>query len=215
MLPSENRVQIEQGYEKLADAAYKYLPEPVVDVCREFSRILLAAWLPTVDRDPKGDLGTLARAVPDDRLISEAEKTANTLFVVLSFIKEMSPQSAEDHSYLVEREWRIVKGMELAGHPSGFRSLTNKEKVALCAKRPIWKAARQSTDINIIARYGSTPVIDSFVYFNGLPSYGPVAQFMDKILVPDESEANWVRRFLSDHASYFGASPPSVITFPT
>jgi hypothetical protein len=69
VLPSESRAQIEQGYEKLADAAYKYLPEPVVDVCREFSRILLAAWLPTVDRDPKGDLGTLARAVPDDRPI--------------------------------------------------------------------------------------------------------------------------------------------------
>lgn len=69
VLPSENRAQIEQGYEKTADAAYKYLPEPVVDACREFARILLAAWLPSIDRDSKGDLGALARAVPDERVI--------------------------------------------------------------------------------------------------------------------------------------------------
>jgi hypothetical protein len=149
-----------------------------------------------------------------DQIISDAQATAHTLFLVLSFIKEMSPQSAEDHSYLFEREWRIVRGIELAGHPSGFRGLTDKEKDALCAKRPVWKAARQSTDINITARYGSTPVIDSFLYFNGLPSHGTVAQFIDTILVPDDSEANWVKRFLSEHASYFGPALPSVITFP-
>jgi len=150
-----------------------------------------------------------------DQIISEAQATAHTLFLVLSFIKEMSPQSAEDHSYLLEREWRIVRGIELAGHPSGFRGLTDKEKDVLCAKRPVWKAGGQSTDINITARYGSKPVIDSFQFFDGLPSHGTVAQFIDKILVPDDSEANWVRGFLSAHASYFGSALPSVITFPT
>lgn len=58
------------------------------------------------------------------------------------------------------------------------------------------------------------PVIDSFQYFNGLPGKETVAQLIDTILVPDESEAQWVRNFVAGHVSYFGASIPRVITFP-
>ena len=49
-------------------------------------------------------------------------QVAHSIFMVLSFIKEMSPQSAEDHSYLFEREWRIVAGLTFAGQPSPFRN---------------------------------------------------------------------------------------------
>jgi hypothetical protein len=41
---------------------------------------------------------------------------------------------------------------------------------------PVWRENRQSQDINITARYGDTPVIDSFQYFNGFPGKKTVAQ---------------------------------------
>jgi len=149
-----------------------------------------------------------------EQLVPEMEKTANLIFTVLSFIKEMSPQAAEDHSYLFEREWRIVFGVGRAGQPSAFRALTQGEKDSLCARRPAWREGRQSKDINITARYGTVPIIDSFQYFNGLPNKETVAQLMDTILVPDESEACWVRNFVVERASHFGDKSPNVITFP-
>jgi hypothetical protein len=149
-----------------------------------------------------------------DQLVNEMQQVAHSIFMVLSFIKEMSPQSAEDHSYLFEREWRLVAGLGLAGQPSPFRALTPEEKDALCARRPVWREKRQSRDINITARYGDTPVIDSFQYFNGLPGQETVAQLIDTVLVPDESEAQWVRNFVAGNAGHFGASVPKVVTFP-
>ena len=109
---------------------------------------------------------------------------------------------------------RLVAGLGLAGQPSAFRALIQDEKDALCAGRPVWREKRQSNDINITARYGDTPVIDSFQYFNGLPGKETVARLIDTILVPDESEAEWVRNFVAGRASDFGASVPKVITFP-
>ena len=48
--------------------AHNYMPVPIVDVCREFTRVILAAWLPTVGGEPKGDLGDLIKVVPPDRV---------------------------------------------------------------------------------------------------------------------------------------------------
>jgi hypothetical protein len=73
---------------------------------------------------------------------------------------------------------------------------------------------RQSKDINITARYGTAPVVDSFQYFKGLPGKETVAQLIDTILVPDESEAKWVTDFVAGHPSHFGAGVPKVVTFP-
>lgn len=67
-LPTERRKQILEGNEKVADATHKYMPVPIVDVCREFARVILAAWLPTVGREPEGDLGDLIKIVPDERV---------------------------------------------------------------------------------------------------------------------------------------------------
>ena len=150
-----------------------------------------------------------------DQLVNELQQVANSIFMVLSHIKEMSPETAEDHSYLFEREWRLVAGFGLVGQPSPFRTLTQEEKDALCARKPVWRQKRQSHDINITARYGETPVIDSFRYFDGLPGKETVAQLIDTILVPDESEAQWVAKFIAGHASQFGENVPKVITFPT
>jgi hypothetical protein len=66
-----------------------------------------------------------------------------------------------------------------------------------------------------MARYGVAPVVDSFQYFNGLPGKATVAELIDTILVPDESEAQWVETFIAGHASHFGTSAPKIITFPS
>jgi hypothetical protein len=62
-----------------------------------------------------------------DQIVNELQQVSHSIFMVLSFIKEMSPQSAEDHSYLFEREWRLVAGFGFAGQPSPFRTLTSDE----------------------------------------------------------------------------------------
>ena len=149
-----------------------------------------------------------------DQLVREMEQTANSIFMVLSFIKEMSPRTAEDHSYLFEREWRIVSGLAFAGQPSAFRPLTQGEKDALCARRPPWREKRQSEDTNVTARYGAAPVVDSFEYFNGLSGKENVAQLIETILVPDQSEARWVRNFVKGRANHFGGKGPNIIVFP-
>ncbi len=79
-LPPEKCQQVSEGFERVADAAQKYMPVPIVDVCREFARITLAAWLPTVGGNPEGDLGALIKAVPDDRVgIKSAARIINRL----------------------------------------------------------------------------------------------------------------------------------------
>jgi hypothetical protein len=66
-IPADRRDQIASAREKTIDAALRYLPVPVVDVCREFARIILSAWLPTVGRSGAGDLAEQFRRVPDDK----------------------------------------------------------------------------------------------------------------------------------------------------
>ncbi len=149
-----------------------------------------------------------------DRLTEEVGKVADTITLVLSYIKEMSPSSAEDYSYLLEREWRIVYGFDFTGKPSTSRVLTQEEKDNLCAKNPIWREIRRSEDINITSRFGSAPVIDSFRYFNGIPGKATVAQQIDSIIVPDEKEKDWVETFILTHSTLFGGTQPKVVAFP-
>jgi hypothetical protein len=81
-LPTVRRKQILDGFEKVADAAHKYMPVPIVDGCREFARVILAAWIPTVGgNEPKGeDLGDVIKAVPCDYVgIKSAAEIINRL----------------------------------------------------------------------------------------------------------------------------------------
>jgi hypothetical protein len=149
-----------------------------------------------------------------DRLVQEMGKVADAVYLVLSFIKEMSPSSSEDYSYLQEREWRLVNALEIAGRPSSFRVLNQEEKELLCAQRPIWRESRRSEDINIIARFGTAPVIDSFRYFNGISGKATVAQNIDTIIVPDQTEKEWGEEFVSTNPHLFCGNRPKVVIFP-
>ena len=67
-LPTDKGKEIFDAFEKVADAANIQLPVSVVDVCREFVRVVLAAWLPTLGGNAEGkDLRDLINVVPDDR----------------------------------------------------------------------------------------------------------------------------------------------------
>ncbi len=58
-------LEIKAAYEKVVDAALKYAPVPVVDVCRESTRVILAKYL-----NSSGDLGPLIKKIPNDRLMT-------------------------------------------------------------------------------------------------------------------------------------------------
>lgn len=153
--------------------------------------------------------------IQGDQLRSEMEQVRNAISMVLSFIKEMSPSDIENHSYPLEREWRIVSGMNLTGQPSAYRQLTDAEKEKLCTTRPAWRKQRESSDVNISSRYGAAAIVDSFQFFNGLSDRATVAQCIATILVPDQSEAQWAQTFIINHANRFSKSaPPRVVIFP-
>jgi len=153
--------------------------------------------------------------VGSEQLVKEMEQVKNAVYTVLSFIKEMSPSDVENHSYLLEREWRLVSGMNRTDQTPAYRQLTSAEKETLCATKPAWRKPRESSDVNISSRYGTAPVIDSFQFFNGLPHRATVAQSIDTILVPDESEARWVEKFVIDQPRLFVESaPPRIVIFP-
>ena len=68
-LPEEKKTEIREGFEKVVDVAPIQIAESVVDVCREFARLLLAAWLPTIDvTGASGDLDNLIKKVPEPQV---------------------------------------------------------------------------------------------------------------------------------------------------
>lgn len=157
----------------------------------------------------------LGGTVSGATLAKQLDDTVNALFMMLSFIKEMSPISDEDYRYLYEREWRLVAGFQLKGYSPPCVPLTPSQKEALCLHRPEWTQKRTSSDANIAARFPDTPVVDSFEYFNGIPGLQTVAQSIHSVLVPTPEEAVWLSDFLSKNAAMFGASLPEIIVFPS
>ena len=69
-------IEIKDAYEKVLDAALKYAPIPVVDVCRESARVVLAKWLRKIgelDDEKPEDLDRLINKIPAKfRMISSA-----------------------------------------------------------------------------------------------------------------------------------------------
>lgn len=106
-LPPEKKKEIQEGFEKVVDVAPIQIAESVVDVSREFARLLLAAWLPTIGvADTAKDLGKLVNKVPKDRVA-----IANAA----SVINRLHPRGKSS-----ERECQAGKGQEI-------RSLSNED----------------------------------------------------------------------------------------
>lgn len=147
-----------------------------------------------------------------DELLQWLQYGRNCIERALSFVKEMSPPSAEDFRYLYEREWRIVEGIQIKGKDS-CRPLTDDEKRELVAINPTWKNAPTTNDINIQVRYPSVPLIDSFRMFGGISDR--VSQKIDVVLVPDLNEKQFVDDLVSKDPNAFRSGGPEVFVFPT
>ncbi len=69
-------IELKDIYEKILDAALKYAPVPVVDVCRESTRVVLAKWLRRIgelDDEKPEDLSQLIDKIPAEyRMVSSA-----------------------------------------------------------------------------------------------------------------------------------------------
>jgi hypothetical protein len=115
-LPAERRDQIREGFTKVADVAHNYMPVPIVDVCREFARVIVAAWLPSIGKEPKGDLGALIKEIPDEYL---AVKSAAEI------INRLHPRGKSAEHERQEQKGRIIRDVsaedsELSVSLSGF-----------------------------------------------------------------------------------------------
>ncbi len=109
-LPAEKRKEVQEGFEKVVDVAPIQIAESVVDVCREYARLLLAAWLPTVDvTGVTGDLGGLVSKVPQER---------NGIANAASVINRLHPRGKSS-----ERERQAEKKQEVRPLSDGDASL--------------------------------------------------------------------------------------------
>lgn len=73
-----DKAPIQEALDKLVDAFHKQHPTPIVDVTRETTRVILAAWMgsPAATQD----LGAVIRKIPEDRtLVREAAYIVNRL----------------------------------------------------------------------------------------------------------------------------------------
>lgn len=70
-LPEGKKKEIREGFEKVVAVAPIQIAESVVDVCREFARLLLAEWLLTVGVAVVcgDDLGKLIKKIPQDKWV--------------------------------------------------------------------------------------------------------------------------------------------------
>lgn len=132
-------------------------------------------------------------------LMASAKGVVNNLS---SFIKEMSPSESDDHSYIYEREWRIVSGMEIEGK-SIFRALTSKEKTELARARPDWAKAMMPTTLLPNHIYPTEPMLDKFHYFNGIPGGSTVSQAVEVIYVPDFDFKEKVESYVNGNTGRF------------
>lgn len=134
---------------------------------------------------------------------SEAERTVEnarqSIYHIMSYVKEMSGKDADDHRFLYEREWRLVSGIT---HSVGeaFRTLTPDEREELCTMVPSWRDPLQRSDGYVLI---PGPLVNSFHFFNGIPGQKTVAQLAEVIIVPTVQFANRVRAYISKNQELF------------
>ena len=142
-----------------------------------------------------------------DDLITHAR---NSVHWFLSFVKEMSSQSADDYRYLYEREWRIVAGAERNGK-SSCRVLNQEEKNRLRRMHPRW-ADRLEPRPSIGPATERVRMLDAFRFFNGLDGQ-TVSQAIEVILVPNEALKTQVKEYVEIYPRKFCDSGPEIRIF--
>jgi hypothetical protein len=128
---------------------------------------------------------------------------------MLSFVKEMSPHDRDNQKYLYEREWRIVATISDA-----FRDPTMEEREQLVGQNGVWGQPPNTHDADILARFGSRPLVEQFAFFRGGPGQQTVSQEIEVILVPNEKMQARVVEYIAQHAVAFRADGPDVRILP-
>ncbi len=147
---------------------------------------------------------------PVSRTREEAEAIKQSVLRMVSFLKEMSSKTEDDHQYLYEREWRIVRGALLPESGDPCRELTEAERQELLARRPEWGEPMEANDPRVTHQLTGKPLIDSFHFFNGLPGQKTVSQAIEVILAPDSQFADCVRKYVEEHPQRFREARPQV-----
>ena len=140
----------------------------------------------------------------------EAERTVElsrqSIYHIMSYVKEMSGKDADDHRFLYEREWRLVSGISNS-LGDAFRILTPDEREELCTMVPSWRDPLQRSDGHIPT---PEPLVNSFHFFNGIPGQKTVAQLAEVIIVPTAQLANRVQVYVSQHEDLFRPGGPEI-----
>lgn len=144
--------------------------------------------------------------VDSNSVEQQVETCRQAIHHVSSYVKAMSPTGTDDHSYLYEREWRIVSGVQYAGR-NPFRSLTVEECDELCATRPEWREPLQHSGGYV---YDAAPLINSFHFFNGIPDGVSVGNSIAVILAPSQPFAEKVRQFVCANSALFCSGKPEI-----
>ncbi|MCW3110091.1 MAG: hypothetical protein JWQ09_4597 [Segetibacter sp.] len=139
------------------------------------------------------------------------EGSRQTIYHILSLIKEMSSGNEEDYRYLYEREWRIVSGMNLGGGKNLYKNLSHSEKAELIALVPDWGRPIQTNDPQISKLLSNELLIDTFCFFNGINE--PVSKKIEVIFVPNEKFKIRVVSFIENNKKSFMDGGPLVQIF--
>ncbi len=139
------------------------------------------------------------------------DRAVHSLIRIGSFFKEMSTKEADDHRYLYEREWRIVRGVSSRSTGDPFRKLTAAEKEELTKAVPEWGKPMQSDDPRLNSNLPKdSPLIDSFWFFKGIPGRQTVSQMVEVITVPDASFGHRVSNYIADNPARFSPRGPEI-----
>lgn len=138
------------------------------------------------------------------------DKFIGTLYFYASHFKEMSTKTGDDQSFLYEKEWRIVYGIHYGPDESLFRKLTLEEKKTLISDVPSWAELYQTGIPEIDIALPNHPIIDDFLWFNGIPGLNTVANAIKQIVVPTKSLFMMVSDYVQSHPDFFSNKLPSI-----
>ncbi len=192
-----------------------YHPGTMTDTAASFlywiaEAVELMQLLPRLLEQTGSSLTRNGQPLPMSEAREKAESVKQSVHRLSSFLKEMSSKAEDDHEYLYEREWRIVGGAVSSEFGDPRRKLTEGERRELLAWRPEWGAPMEANDPRVTQQLTGEPLIESFGFFDGIPSQKTVSQAIEVILVPDVQFGDCVAAYIEDHPQRFRDGGPEV-----
>jgi hypothetical protein len=175
---------------------------PLMDRLKECLATINAS-MPVEERHMDGENGAIFI-----NYIDQFEKSTQR---VLSFVKVMSSEKANDYQYLYEREWRVVDGAVKQGGEDPTRELSDDEYKELSAKCARWEKPLEMSE-GLSRKHPHTSMLQFFRLFNGI-SGKTVSQAIEVILVPSDAIKGRVAAYIADHPNKFRRGGPAIRVF--